>query len=137
MTSIDTLARTIADTHGIDTLAAARDAVTALVDQIADDPDLWNAETDELTDAGVELVSDAIAESYNTGSVATAAQHLLTKISIEAAALSDLEGASAERTMVRAELIRAALRTELRRKDIAAAARITPARMYQIRDGRR
>lgn len=137
MTTIDTLAQTIRNAHGIDTLDAAREVVTVHVDQISDDPDLWNADTDSLTEAGVELVTGAIAESYARGYHATAAQQLIEDIAAEAAAIEAAERTVAERTTRRDELVRAALRTELRRAEIAAAAGVKEARLYQIRDGRR
>ena len=137
MTSIDTLAQAMRDTYGIDTLDAARAVVQVHVDQIANDSDFWDADTDTLTEDGVELVSDAIAESYKHGVIATAAQQLIDDIADEAAAIKSAEQTIKERTVRRDELIRVALRTELRRADIAAAARVERARLYQIRDGRR
>lgn len=137
MTTIDALAHTIRAAHDIDTLDAAREVVRVHVDQISDDPDLWNAETDELTAAGVELVTGAVAESYAGGYHATAAQRLLDQIADEAAAIEAAERAVAEATERRDELVRAALRTELPRAAIADAAGVKPARLYQIRDGRR
>lgn len=137
MTTINDLAHTIADRHDIDSLTAAREAVTVMVDQIADDADLWDADTHALTPAGVEVVSQAIAESYKVGAVATSAQNLLADIDDTAAGIASLEKQHAELVARRDELIRAALRTELPRADIAAAARVKPARLYQIRDGRR
>ncbi|SCL21531.1 hypothetical protein [Micromonospora inyonensis] len=137
MTSIDDLARAIQDRHDIDTLAAALESVAVMVDQIADDPDLWDADTRTLTPSGVEVVSQAIAESYMVGAVATSAQILLSDIDDTAAEIAKLEEGHAELVARRDELIRAALRTELPRADIANAARVKPARLYQIRDGRR
>lgn len=130
MTTIDDLARIIRATYDLDTLDAARDVIRVHVDQIADDPDLWDADADALTPDGVELVSGAIAASYAGGHHSTAAQQLLTDI-------EDAVAAIAAHTARRDELIRAALRTELPRGDIAAAAKLKPARLYQIRDGRR
>lgn len=128
----------IADQHGIDSIDAARKSVTALVDQISDDPDLWDATTDTLTPAGVEVVTRAVADSYSVGAVATAAANLLVQIEDAAAAIADTEKRLAEQVAHRDELIRQALKTELRRADIAAAAGLKgEARLYQIRDGRR
>lgn len=137
MTSIQDLAQTIAETHGIDSRDAAVESVRVFVDQIADEADLWNAETQELTEEGVEVVSTAIAESYAKGLHATKAEQLLNEIAEAAAAISTFEAKVAEYTADRDELIRKALRTELRRADIAAAAGVKEARLYQIRDGRR
>lgn len=62
---------------------------------------------------------------------------LLVQIEAAAAAIAAAERQVAEHTDRRDELIRSALRTELRRADIAAAAGLREARLYQIRDGRR
>ncbi|WP_431977604.1 hypothetical protein [Micromonospora haikouensis] len=137
MTTIDDLARTIQHRHDLDTIDAARESVTATIDQIADDPDLWDADAAVLTPEGVKLVSEAIAESYKVGAVATGAQILLADIDDIATEIAKLEDRHTELVTRRDELVRAALRTELPRADIAAAARVKPARLYQIRDGRR
>lgn len=137
MTTIDDLARTIQHRHDLDTIAAAHASVTVMVDQIADDPDLWDADANVLTAEGVKVVSEAIAESYKIGAVATSAQILLANLDDIATEIATLEDRHAELVTRRDELIRAALRTELPRADIAAAARVKPARLYQIRDGRR
>lgn len=137
MTSIQELAQTISETYGIDSRDAATDAVRVLVDQICDDPDLYDAETQELTTQGVEVVTEAIAVSYAKDLVSTEAGRLLQEIAEAAEAIAKFEAKVAEYTDDRDELIRAALRTELRRADIAAAAGVKEARLYQIRDGRR
>ncbi len=137
MTTIDDLAHTIRTTHDIDTLDAARDVVRVHVDQIADDPDLWNTEAQTLTPDGVELVTAAVAESYAQGLHATSAQRLLDDLASAAKVVAVAEAALAVRIADRDELIRAALRTELPRAAIASAAGVKEARLYQIRDGRR
>ena len=137
MIDTETLAKTIRDTYGIDTMDAARDVVKVHVEQIADDPDLWDADADALTEAGVELVSGAIDESYKHGYHASAAQQLLDDIADEAAAIKAAKQTINERTVRRDDLIRSALRTEIPRPEIAAAANVKEARLYQIRDGRR
>ncbi len=136
-TSIDDLAQTIADAHGIDTLEAARDVVQVHVNQIADDVDLYDSETHELTDAGAALVAEVVAQSYAHGVVSTKADNLLALIDAERGAIEAAEEEVRERTERRDELIRAALRTELPRRMIADAAGVKEARLYQIRDGRR
>lgn len=137
MTRIEDLAQTIADTHGIMSRAAAEDVVRTFVDQISDDTDLWNAETEQLTPEGVQVVTTAVAVSYANDLNGTVAQRLLNEIAEAAAAIETFEGKVYEYTAERDELIRAALKTELRRADIAAAAGVKEARLYQIRDGRR
>lgn len=131
MTTIDELARAIAEQHGIDTLDAAREVVAVHVDQISDDADLWDELTDTLTPVGVEVVTRAVAESYSVGAVASSAAQILVELEQAVAEIGRL-------TARRDELIRAGLRTELRRADIAKAAGFKgEARLYQIRDGRR
>lgn len=129
-TTINDLAQTIRDEHGIDTFTAARDAVTAHADQISDDADLWDNVTNTLTPAGVEMVTGAIAATYSVGAVATRAAQILVDLENVVAEIGKL-------TARRDDLIRAALKTELRRADIAAAAQLNESRLYQIRDGRR
>lgn len=137
MTTINALARQLASEYNIGTHTAAVDVVRVHVDQIAADPALWNQDTDTLTDAGVELVTGAVAESYAGGYHATAAQQLLEDIAEDAAAIAAAEQTIKNRTATRDEKIRAALKTELSRDSIAAAARLQRSRLYQIRDGRR
>lgn len=129
-TTIDDLAQVVAEEHGIDTFTAAVDVVTAHVDQISDDADLWDTVTSTLTPDGVEVVTRVVAESYSIGAVATRAAQILVDLEDTVTEIGKL-------TDRRDELIRAALKTELRRADIAAAAGVREARLYQIRDGRR
>jgi hypothetical protein len=135
--SIDSLAETIASVFGIDTLDAARQVVQVHVDQIADDADLYVPEACALTEAGALIVAEAIRHSYAGGFVATTATALLERIAVkeEKRRLAAMEAQNYAEE--RDDLIRAALRTELRRTDIAAAAGVSEARLYQIRDGRR
>ena len=136
MTAIAHLAHNVADRHDI-SHAAAVDAIRAHVDQVADDPDLWDADTGELTTAGVALVTEAIAETYAGGHIATAASLLLERIADITADITSAMTRLTELTAERDELVRAALGTEARRTDIAAASGLTVGRLYQIRDGRR
>lgn len=137
MTTIDELAETILEAHDLDTMDAARDVVNVHLDQIRDDEDLWMADSMLLTAAGAEVVTGAIAESLAQGLYSTRGQHLLNGIADVAAAIARSEQATAEHVERRDDLIRKALKTDLSRVDIAAAARVKPARLYQIRDGRR
>jgi hypothetical protein len=137
MTTIEDLAQDIRNIHGIDSMDAARDVVRVHVDQIASDIDLYNPGTGELTDAGTAVVTEAVAQSYRRGLNSTHAENLLALIDAEAGQIEAAEKEIAERTERRDELIRAALRTELPRASIAAAAGVKEARLYQIRDGRR
>ncbi len=141
MTTIDALAEMIRAEFFIEELEAARRVAGVLVDQIADDPDLWDADTDTLTRDGVELVMDAAEQSFRQGQWSTAALQLLDQLEDTAAAIkaAKLEAKRVidEQIERRDRLVQAALRTELPRARIAEAAGVTESRLYQIRDGRR
>lgn len=136
MITINQLAAKLGNHHGVDPDAMAT-SVRILVDQICADPDLWDAETDRLTQAGADLVAIQVAETYAAGTVATEAAELLEQIAAAEAARAAASRQADGHTARRDELIRAALRTEARRSDIAAAGGIGESRLYQIRDGRR
>lgn len=137
MTTIEELAQTIRQTHDIDSMDAARDVVQVTVDQISDDPDLYDRESRSLTAEGVEVVTTSIAQSYAYDLHGTEAANLIALIGEAATAVEEAAQLVLERTAQRDELIRSALRTELPRGAIAEAANVQPARLYQIRDGRR
>lgn len=65
-TTIEQLARTVAEQRRT-SYADARDAVTAYVDQITDDPNLWHEDSATITDAGVRVIQDQIAASIEQG----------------------------------------------------------------------
>ena len=137
MIDVDTLARKIAATHGITTHAAAREVVIVHAEQLTDDPNLWNADTEQLTTAGEALVVQAVDEAYTAGTLATSATTFLEDIAAAAAEMVTAERDLATARDRRDDLIRAAMRTELPRDAIATAGRIKPARLYQIHYGRR
>lgn len=137
LTTIYELATPIAEQHGIDSYMAAVDAIQVMVEQIADDADLWNRDKEALTPAGVRVVTESIAQSYEKGLHGTRAALLLEQIEDKAAKIRSMEAVLADLVGDRDNLIRQALKTELRRSDIAGAAGLKEARLYQIRDGRR
>jgi hypothetical protein len=55
--------------HTIDGLAeelgAQRDDIVVLVDQIADDSDLYDEDTETISDAGAELIRDQMSGGLN------------------------------------------------------------------------
>lgn len=137
MITIEDLAGEIQSTHDVDTHTHAVSVVTVHVDNVAADPDLWDADTETLTDLGAELVRDAIAQAYAQSQVATRASQLLEDLADAAERRAALDVERADVIERRDALIRSALRTELTRSAIAAAGGVTMARLYQIRDGRR
>lgn len=136
MTTIESLAQDIRAQYDID-MDAARDIVQVHVDMIRDDADLWSEDAATLTPAGVEVVTEAVAIAYRKELHGTVAASLLDEIGNAAAEIRATESKLADLIQERDEAIRKALRTELRRADIAAAAGLKEARLYQIRDGRR
>lgn len=89
--------------------------------------DLWYADTDRLTPAGAELVTGAIAESYQLG----------LNSDTEDAMLAELERVVAERNKLTAErdaLIRRLMDTTVLRSRIVASGGVKEARLYQIRN---
>lgn len=129
-TTIPDLARTIQDIHGIDSHGAALSIVGVYVDQIADDPELFDPATRRLTEEGIQVVTAAVEAANERDLYSGHATALL-------AAISDTATAITEKVAERDSLIRAAMKTELPRAKIAAAADLTEARLYQIRDRRR
>ncbi len=130
MTTQEDLARSIQQAHGIDSFGAALSIVEVYVGQIADDPDLWDPETLQLTDEGEQVVTAAVEAANEQNLYSTHNTALLDAIANTAKEIL-------ERTHERDSLIRSAMKTEIPRAKIAAAADLTEARLYQIRDGRR
>jgi undecaprenyl pyrophosphate synthase len=136
MTTIDDLAQTIATQYDIPT-DAARDLVAVYVDQINDDADLWNREDETLTAEGVEVVTTAISEGYARKLWSTAEANMLGELDDVTAELIKVAERQTDLTERRDQLVRSLMATSVSRDEIAAAARLKVARLYQIRDGRR
>lgn len=136
MTTIDELGQTVAAKYDIPT-DAARDLVDTYVNQISDDADLWNADDEVLTADGVEVVSEAISEGYARKQWSTAEAVMLGELDDVTAELASIATKQEELIERRDQLIRSLMETSVARDEIAAAARVKTARLYQIRDGRR
>jgi hypothetical protein len=117
------LAQQIANKHGIDPEIAV-DVVRVHLDQIRDDPEFWTP--DGITPRGARLILGAVFESYAIGAIASGAQRILDD-------LADAAQRITEAIEDRDGLIRAAMRTEVPRKQIAKAAGLSPARIHQIK----
>lgn len=115
MTSRKTAAHKLdVDLHTINTLCG----------QLADDPDLYNADTDTITDAGLEILADQINATNPAGDDM----------------LIDIEDATAARNEANERwqaAIFAAFACGRRRTKIAEAASISRERVYQIINERR
>ena len=136
MPTIPEVANQIATTHMVDHHAVL-DVVRVYVDQITDDPDLYDPGTEELTAAGATLIVEAVDESYRQGLFSTDAGLLLEQIESAEQERANLKQQTREALMRRDELVRRAFHTELPRDRIAVAAGVNKARLYQIRNGRR
>lgn len=131
------LATRLATQYGIDPAAAAT-AVDTYAGQISDDPDLYDGGV--LTEAGADIIARQFAADYDTaapGTVTRAHAELRDQITETARRIDDLTARRDETISERDGLIRQAIAAGVRVDDIAADARLKPARIYQIRDGRR
>ncbi len=135
-TTVTDFTQDIANVHDID-LDTARHVVQVHVDQIAADRDLYDPETQALTDEGVQVVSQAIHDSDSQQLWSTTAHNLLNQLDAVVERITntqnDLDGLVADRD----QIIRKLMTTEVPRDHIATVAGLKPARLYQIRDGRR
>lgn len=134
--TIDDLAQTIAAKYEIPT-DAARDLVETYVNQISGDADLWNADAETLTADGVEVVTEAISEGYARKQWSTAESVMLAELDDVTAELASMTAKHDALTERRGQLVRSLMATSVARSEIAAAARVKEARLYQIRDRRR
>lgn len=96
--------------------------------QLADDTDLYDVETGELSDTGVELIITSVAESalYTTASVLD-----------ELVQAQDDVNRQEDRLSRRDAAIRAALKEAVPVREIVEHTGLSRERVYQIRDGRR
>jgi hypothetical protein len=124
------LARTTSASYQLDSHGAALRIVGAYVDDMIGDPALYDDSTDLLTPEGEDLLSAQIQEAAEEG-----LDNLDDSLVLQA--LAEAAKEIVERTHERDELIRLAMRADTERARIAAAANLTEARLYQIRDRRR
>lgn len=136
MTTIDDLTPTIAAKYEIPT-DSARDLVETYVNQISDDVDLGDADTEALTADGIEVVSEAISEGYARKQWSTTEAIMLAELDDVTAELATIAAKQETLAERRGQLVRSLMATSVARSEIAAAARVKEARLYQIRDGRR
>jgi hypothetical protein len=136
MTTINDLAQTIAAKYDIPA-DAARDLVEVYVNQISDDADLWDADSEALTGEGVEVVETAISEGYARKQWSTVEASMLAELDDVTAELAAMTSKHDTLTERRGQLVRSLMATSVARSEIAAAARVKEARLYQIRDKRR
>jgi hypothetical protein len=135
-TTIATIAQNVANAHDID-LEVAQRVVQVHVDQIADDPDLYNPDDQTLTDKGVQVVSRIIQVSDGQELWSTTAHDLLDQLDNITTAIRDAQERVDYLTDDRDRIIRGLMGTEVPREHIATVAGLKVARLYQIRDGRR
>lgn len=132
MKTVAELAQDVANAYDIDT-ETAQQVVQVHVDQISDDPDLWNAADQTLTNNGAQVVSRAIQHSTDHQLWGTQATAMLDELAEVTNRLSQHDELIADRD----RLIRNLMGTEVPREHIASVAGLKVARLYQIRDGRR
>jgi hypothetical protein len=103
------------------------ETITVMRDQIADDSDLWNEDTREITDAGMEVMRTALAT--NTDPIG---QDLLDEVAQAAITYQDAAIAASEALERRDDAIRAAVAYGHKRTQVADLAEISRERLYQI-----
>jgi hypothetical protein len=113
-------------------LDVTTETITVLVDQIADDAELWDADAQLLTDAGAEIIRDQVATDDEPLMVAALlnVEAARTRLTAEREAADDAEQA------YRAAIV-AAVGLGHPRSRVAERAGITPQRVGQIYDGHR
>lgn len=129
MIELRDLADELAEQYDTDRTAML-EAVTTYAGQISDDTDLWDADTDELTEDGEEIVRGSIA-AWQGDTIAT------DTILSELTEAQDAVNLHDEQTARRDGAVRAAIAATVPVIRIAEMTGLTRARIYQIRDGRR
>jgi hypothetical protein len=107
-------------------LDVTEEALRTLVDQIADDSDLYNDETFEITDAGMEVIRTALAASQPHG------DDLLADVEGFAAEYADAQQKADDAMQKRDAAVRAAVAYGHNRTKVAQMAGISRERLYQI-----
>ncbi len=130
--TIDEFARTTAETWDAD-LNSVREDITAWVGQISDDPDLWDAEAQMITDEGEQVISAQVNATYCSPSASETMRELRDAV----AAADAAHAAANEADLRRDAAIRAAIKASQPIQLIADTSDMSRSRVYQIRDGRR
>lgn len=128
MIELRDLAADLADKYDTDT-AAMLEAVTTYAGQISDDSDLWDADAEELTEAGEEIVRGSVAAWQGDDRAIDA----LTELGDAQADVDKHDEQIARRDAA----IREAIKDLVPVAQIAEMTRLSRGRIYQIRDRRR
>lgn len=129
MIELRVLAADLADKYDTDT-AAMLEAVRTYAGQVSGDADLWDAEAEELTEAGEEIVRGSVAAWQGDEGAQDAALAELAE------AQADVDKHD-EQIARRDAAIRAAVKQSVSALRIAEMTGLSRGRIYQIRDGRR
>ncbi len=134
--TVETFAQAVANAHDID-LETAQQVVQVHVNQIADDPDLYDPDTKTLSNKGAKIVDQAIQNSDSQQLWSTTAHNLLNQLDAVVERITNTQNDLDVLVADRDQIIRKLMTTEVPRDHIATVAGLKPARLYQIRDGRR
>jgi len=131
MITLDELAGRFSTLYDID-LAAAREAVAVHTDRMIDNPALYRfveGDDEKLTDKGAALLRQQMSDIYGSGKPDVDDARGEVR-----AAVGRIEEYQGQRDAA----VRFALKVDgVTAKDLAKDAKVSPARIYQIRDGRR
>lgn len=125
--TIENLTNQLVATTGYDK-SAVHAGLVAIVDQIIDDPDLWDEDSKTLSAAGAELT----CAEFRKGFLGGAEQEAIDLLGTIAAQMERMERDGDALAQSRDDLIRYLMGTATPRTIIAEAAGLTLSRMYQI-----
>lgn len=109
-----------------DNLDVTEETIVTLIDQIADDPELWDSENQQITEAGMEILREQLSTSEPIG------EDLLAEVE-RTARISNVADAVASAAMeARNVAMRAAVAYGHKRTEIANRAGVRRERLYQI-----
>lgn len=101
--------------------------ISVLRDQIADDPELYNGDTLEITDTGMDLIRTALLENTDPRG-----EDLITEVLGRAAQYARALEKSDLARQERDKAVKAAVHYGFNRTRVAKAAQISRERLYQI-----
>ena len=109
-----------------DNLGVTEETIVTLIDQIADDPELWDSENQQITEAGMEILREQLSTSEPIGEDLLAEVERTAHIAAIAKAVAD------EARKARDVAVRAAVAYGHKRTEVAERAGFRRERLYQI-----
>lgn len=130
--TIDEYAQGVAENWDIP-VDVAREHITACVEQIADDPDLWDAENEKIRRDGEYIIARKLQDVFMSREADAAMAEVRSATAKVESLTSELDNAK----QYRDAKIRTAIQRGKSVADLTQATGLSRERVYQIRDGRR